>query len=114
MGYSVRVTPSAHESVMSSIGYIADVCAAPRAAMNLLDSYEVALQSLRRNPGFSPLSTVATDLLGRRIYRKGLGNYCLYFYINEAQREVVIFSFLYKRQDAIARLQIDYLADDRQ
>lgn len=74
MDYSVQVTPSTHDSVMRAVGHIADVCAAPHAASHLLDSYEAALQSLRVNPGFYPLSTAARDLLGRRINRKSAGN----------------------------------------
>ena len=109
MDYSVQVTPSTHDSVMRAVGYIADVCAAPHAASRLLDSYETALQSLRVNPGFYPLSAAATDLLGRRINRKSAGNYNLYYYVEEAQRKVIVFSFLHKRQDVAAHLRIDYL-----
>lgn len=38
MDYKVRVTDSAHKSVMSSVGYIAEVLCSPRAAANLLDT----------------------------------------------------------------------------
>jgi len=108
MGYSVRVTSSAHESVISSVGYIAEVCSAPRAAVRLLDSYEVALESLHSNPTFNPVNASASRRLGRNIYRKRAGSYFLYYFVDENTSEVVVFSFLHRRQDASAHLIWDY------
>ena len=108
MGYSVRVTSSAHESVISSVGYIAEVCSAPRAAVRLLDSYEVALESLRSNPIFNPVNASASRRLGRNIYRKRVGGYFLYYYVDEDASEVVVFSFLHRRQDAPMHLVRGY------
>lgn len=108
MGYKVRVTESAHESVMSSVGYIAEVLCSPRAAANLLETYNAALKSLQNNPTFYPLSTTATERYGRRIYRRAVGNYQLFYYVDEEAFEVVVFSFLHGRQEASTRLMQDY------
>ena len=61
MGYSVRVTTSAHDSVLSSVGYIAEVCSAPHAAARLLREYESTLVALRDNPTFCPVSLAASQ-----------------------------------------------------
>lgn len=61
MGHSVRVTTSAHDSVLSSVGYIAEVCFAPHAAARLLREYESTLVALRDNPTFCPVSLAASQ-----------------------------------------------------
>lgn len=61
MGYSVRVTTSAHGSALSSVGYIAEVCFAPHAAARLLHEYESTLVALRDDPTFCPVSLAASQ-----------------------------------------------------
>lgn len=108
MGYSVRVATSAHDSVLSSVGYIAEVCFAPHAAARLLREYESTLVALRDNPTFCPVSLAASQQLGRRIFRKSIPRYFLYFYVDEGADGVVVFSFLHRKQDALAHLPHDY------
>lgn len=108
MDYDVHVTLGVHEKVMDSVGYISTVFAAPMAASSLLDSYQRALESLRVNPTFNPVSRAASKRLKRRIYRKSVKNYFLYFFVEENERRVVVFSFLHRGQDVPARLAESY------
>lgn len=93
---------------MSSAGYISRVLCAPQAAARLLDSYDAALRSLQADPTFYPLGRTATERYGRNIYRKSVENYFLYYFVDEEASEVVVFSFLHKRQDTTVRLSSDY------
>ena len=108
MDYDVQVTLGVHEKVLDSVGYIATVFAAPMAASSLLDSYQRSLESLRVNPTFNPVSHVASKRLKRRIYRKSVKSYSLYFFVEEKERRVVVFSFLHRGQDVPARLAESY------
>lgn len=64
--------------------------------------------ALRDNPTFCPVSLAASQQLGRRIFRKSISRYSLYFYVDEEADGVVVFSFLHRKRDALAHLPHDY------
>lgn len=59
------------------------------------------------NSAFCPVSLAVSQQLGRRIFRKSISRYFLYFYVDEEADEVVVFSFLHRKQDALAHLPHD-------
>lgn len=106
MVYSVIATPTVRSCLREALAYMVNVFCSPQAAARLSDSYDLALLALEKNPTFCPTDYYASRLFQRPIYKKQVGNYFLYFFIENSN--VIAFSFLHKRQNKYAHLRTDY------
>ena len=106
MAYNVRATPTVRSCLKKALAYLVDVFCSPQAAARLADSYDLAILALEKNPTFCPTDYYASKLFHRPIYKKQVGNYLLYFFVED--NDVVAFSFLHKRQNKYTHLRADY------
>lgn len=108
MAYEVVVARTANENFGKALTYISEVLCVPRAAMRLLEAFETAVDSLEEYPAFFPVHREASDLVGREVRWRSVGEYRLYFVIDKEDRTVTVFSFLHRCQDALYHLRQDY------
>ena len=108
MAYDVLLSKRAEARLDRSIAYITDVLCSPAAARRLIDSFDLALDSLKTNPPFFVVDKQTSEDLGRIVYRKKLGKYRLLFCVDEAKQQVLVFSFVHELQDAREFVRQDY------
>lgn len=108
MAYDVVLSKRAEARLDCSIAYITDVLCSPAAARRLIDSFDLALDSLKTNPSFFVVDKQTSEDLGRIVYRNKLGKYRLLFCIDEAKQQVLVFSFVHELQDAREFVRQDY------
>ena len=70
MAYDVVLSKRAEARLDCSIAYITDVLCSPAAARRLIDSFDLALDSLKTNPSFFVVDKQTSEDLGRIVYRK--------------------------------------------
>lgn len=104
--YKVNITNAAEEEISSTVTYIADSLKAPKAADHLLTEIEKYEELLETNPHIYPL--VPDEYLAERGIRYVLvKNYIVFFVIDEKDKTVNVFRFLYGRRDWKNILQLN-------
>jgi plasmid stabilization system protein ParE len=96
--YSVHITDIAEDDILATVKYIADVLKAPIAANNLLDEIEKYENILEETPNmysFVPDEYFATKGLKYVM----VGNYMMFYTINENEKIVNVIRFLYGHRD---------------
>ena len=106
MAYNVVVTPKVRKCFKEAVAYTVNVLCAPQSATTLSDSFSLALLALENNPTFCPRDYYASNLFQRPIYKKRIGSYFLYSFVDGDT--VIAFSFLHKRQNKCTHLKADY------
>lgn len=106
MAYNVVATPTVHKCFKEAIAYTVNVLCSPQSATTLSDSFSLALLALENNPTFCPRDYYASNLFQRTIFKKRIGSYLLYFFVDG--NTVIAFSFLHKRQNKYTHLKADY------
>lgn len=106
MAYRVVVTPAVARSLEGAVAYIVDVLCSPQAATNLANAFEGTVTSLENNPTFYAKDFYASRLFKTEIYKRQIGNYVIYYFIQGDT--VVVFAFLHGRQDKRTHLRSFY------
>ncbi len=100
MAYKVIIAPSAERALDSSLLYISETLHSPSAARRLLDSFEVAIAALEQNPFAYPVDRYVSALTGAEVRKKRVGNYRIYYRVNQPALQVDVAHFFHVRQDA--------------
>lgn len=102
--YTVRITRQAREQLREVRVYIANKLLAPAAAWNTVRSLRAEMASLRDMPyRIKPVDEEPWHSEGVRKTR--VGNYYIYFWIDEATKRVQITAVVYVRRDQEKVLQ---------
>lgn len=97
-GWSVELTAAAEKDLVDAALYIRDVLLNPKAALRLLDCFEVCVGELANQPAFHPL--VRDARLARIGYRWApVVGYMAFYTMNESEHKVYIERLLYGRSD---------------
>lgn len=95
--YRLKITPKASEDLDELYSYIANEIFNEGAAENLMEKIETNIMRLKDFP-FS-CSFVADEMLRDKGYRKLIiENYIAFYFVNEAEEQVIIMRVLYGRQ----------------
>lgn len=70
------------------------------AAKRLLDSFEVSVSALEQNPLAYPVDEYVSALTGSEVRKKRVGNYRIYYRVNQEAQQVDIAYFFHVRQNA--------------
>ena len=96
--YRVDISEPAENDLMDIVRYISAQLSAPMTAMEMLDAMEQAMSSLEEMPHRAP--AVADERLAAIGYRKLIvGNYIIFFSINEKTKAVDVERILYGRRN---------------
>jgi len=98
MLYKIDYLPIAKRDITDISGYISDELSAPKAAMDLLDAFDKAIDGLRDFPYayrvYQPVESLENEY--RRIPVK---NYVVFYTVDEQKRLVEIHRVLYAKMD---------------
>ena len=95
--YTIKMTPKAAEDLDNIYQYISKELFATSSATNILERIEKGIMGLREFP-FS-CNYVADEYLRNKGYRKLLvGNYIVFYLIEEENDQVIIMRVLYGKQ----------------
>ncbi|WP_339252805.1 type II toxin-antitoxin system RelE/ParE family toxin [Sporosarcina sp. FSL W8-0480] len=98
MKYEVKITNAASTDLEEIYYYISKKLHANESAKELLSKIEVSILRLSDFP--FAYSLVTDDLLREKGYRKLIvGNYIIFYLIDEENRHVLIMRVLYSRRD---------------
>ena len=96
--YSVIITDSAEQDILSAVKYITDVLKAPIAANNLLDEIEKYEEILEDTPDIYPF--VRDEYFAEKGLRfVMIKKYIIFYTINVDEKEVNVIRFLHSRRD---------------
>ncbi len=96
--YKAVISAAFEADLDSALAYIETELANAAAAANLLDRAEKAVSRIAENPLMYPL--YHDDEIAARGYRCAVvGNFLIFFKINEAEKSVFIARFLYGRRN---------------
>jgi plasmid stabilization system protein ParE len=104
--FTLKFSSRINNDIVSSIGYIKNTLKAPIAAENHFNELKKAYEKLKENPYTRPL--VRNKYLasqGIRVIK--VKNYILIYYIEEENKEVFLYRFMYARRDWINILTKD-------
>ena len=101
MAYEVIVAPSAERAlIVPCAADSSETFHSPSAARRLLDSFEVAIAALEQNPFAYPVDRYVSALTGAEVRKKRVGNYRIYYRVNQPALQVDVAHFFHVRQDA--------------
>lgn len=109
MAYNVVIGIPAKRGIQTVANYIAQVLSMPQAASKLLAAVDTVVDELEAFPAFRSVDFVISKRIGKEVRHAVVGNYCMYYYIDNSAKTVTIFSFVHQRQDATAHVANDYL-----
>lgn len=96
--YRVEISEPAENDLQAIVRYISTQLSAPITAVEMVDTFEVALATLTKMPQRYPL--VSDDSLASMGYRKVLiKNYIVFFIVDDRSRTVDVHRILYARRD---------------
>ena len=96
--YAVQITRQAQRQIWEIGRYIALELKAPKAARRLLDLLEKEISSFSQFPNRIPLPE-EEPWHTQGIHKMGAGNYLVYFWNNEAARQVQVTAVIHGRLD---------------
>ena len=96
--YRLEYLQSALNDITEIIGYIVSELKNPIAARNLSEQFLKAAENLTEFPYFNPLYNTVKPL--KYEYRKiVIGNYIMFYWIDEINKTVVISRVIYAKRD---------------
>jgi len=98
MNYSINITDTAEEDILSTVRYITNVLQNPVAANALLDEIERHEKILEDTPGIYPF-VHDENLADKRIKYVTIKNFLLFYTIDDENKTVNVIRFLYGRRD---------------
>ena len=101
--YSIRITRQAGEHLREIYRYIERELSAPIAAKNTMLALKNEMNSLATMPGRIHL-TPEEPWHSLGIHRDRVKNYYIYFWINQATKQVEIIGIIYVKRDQMTRL----------
>lgn len=111
MVYSVKISETAQREVDAIVGHIAMTLKNLSAASRFYESFLAIKTALELNPNFYPNAFAASQLLGVVVRKISVGNYRVHFVVNEADRQVIVFSVVHTRQNSLLQIQADFQAE---
>jgi plasmid stabilization system protein ParE len=98
--FTLTFSSRINDDIVSSIGYIKNTLQAPIAAENHVKELKNVYEKLKENPYGRPL-VHDNYLASQGIRFIKVKNYILIYYINEGNKEVFLYRFMYSRRDWI-------------
>ena len=96
--YTVKITRPAERQMQEIVDYISHRLQNPSAAYHLLEKLEREINSLSVYP-YRIVLTPEEPWHSMGIHRMTVGNYLVYFWIDEAARKVQVTCVVYARRD---------------
>lgn len=103
--YEVKVTHYAELSMREIAAYIAVDLAAPEAAIHLLETFQRAIEALDHMPNRIHL-TPEEPWHSEGVRRMPVGNFYVYFWIDERAKKVQVVDVIYMKRDQRKQLEI--------
>ena len=96
--YQLEYLPIAAQDMVEIARYISNELSNPSAALNLANEMVEAAESLRYFPYSKPVHLTAKPL--KHEYRRlTVKNYVMFYWVNEAEKLIVISRVIYARRD---------------
>ncbi|WEV52911.1 type II toxin-antitoxin system RelE/ParE family toxin [Bifidobacterium sp. ESL0704] len=102
--YQVAILPVALRDVEQVVTYIAESLENRSAALRYADNFYAAFESLAQLPYSRPLYE-APGTLTHEYRRESVGNYEIFYWIEEARRQVTVARVIYARRDLSKQLK---------
>ena len=96
--YSFRLTPLAEQDIDSVLAYITETLCNAKAAIDLLDKIEHAIETICEFP-YSATDCKFFLVADENIRHVLVGNYVIIYEINEDEESIKILRFCYTRMD---------------
>lgn len=96
--YTVKLTQQAEEQLREIVEYIRFTLQAPNAASKMLDTLAEEIYSLDQFPYRAPL-TEEEPWHSQGVHRISVKNFLVYFWVDEAQKNVQVTGIIYGRRD---------------
>ncbi len=96
--YRLSYLPVAYSDIADAVNYIAETLAAPKAALDLLDSLDVSISRLNEFPYSCRVYQPAKPLV--REYRiLTVNSYAVFYTVNEREKLVEIHRIVYSKRN---------------
>lgn len=96
--YTVKLTRQAEEQLREIVEYIRFTLQAPSTASKMLDTLAEEIYSLDQFPYRAPL-TEEEPWHSQGVHRISVKNFLVYFWVDEAQKNVQVTGIIYGRRD---------------
>ena len=96
--YTVKLTRQAEEQLREIVEYIRFTLQAPNTASKMLDALAEEIYSLDQFPYRAPL-TEEEPWHSQGVHRIAVKNFLIYFWVDEAQKNVQVTGIIYGRRD---------------
>lgn len=96
--YTVKLTRQAEEQLREIVDYIRFTLQAPSTASKVLDTLAEEIYSLDQFPYRAPL-TEEEPWHSQGVHRISVKNFLIYFWVDEAQKNVQVTGIIYGRRD---------------
>ena len=96
--YTVKLTRQAEEQLREIVDYIRFTLQAPNTASKMLDTLAEEIYSLNQFPYRAPL-TEEEPWHSQGVHRISVKNFLVYFWVDEAQKNVQVTGIIYGRRD---------------
>ena len=96
--YTVRITQPAQQQLREIADYIRFTLQAPNTASKMLDALAEEIYSLDQFPYRAPL-TEEEPWHSQGVHRIAVKNFLIYFWVDEAQKNVQVTGIIYGRRD---------------
>lgn len=96
--YTVKLTRQAEEQLREIVDYIRFTLQAPNTASKMLDTLAEEIYSLDQFPYRAPL-TEEEPWHSQGVHRISVKNFLVYFWVDEAQKNVQVTGIIYGRRD---------------
>lgn len=96
--YTVKLTRQAEEQLREIVDYIRFTLQAPNTASKMLDTLAEGIYSLDQFPYRAPL-TEEEPWHSQGVHRIAVKNFLIYFWVDEAQKNVQVTGIIYGRRD---------------
>lgn len=96
--YTVKLTRQAEEQLREIVDYIRFTLQAPNTASKMLDALAEEIYSLDQFPYRAPL-TEEEPWHSQGVRRISVKNFLIYFWVDEAQKNVQVTGIIYGRRD---------------
>ena len=96
--YTVKLTRQAEEQLREIVDYIRFTLQAPNTASKMLDALAEEIYSLDQFPYRAPL-TEEEPWHSQGVHRIAVKNFLIYFWVDEAQKNVQVTGIIYGRRE---------------
>lgn len=100
MAYEVNVLPVAKADLDAAVAYIVHSLASPRAAAQLINTFESSLQKIANNPYGYPKDVDISKRVGIATRRCRVRKYLLYYVVTEESLTISVIGFQHGSRDA--------------